>query len=534
MPSIPLPVGFRGSAIDVSSQEGRAFLQERVALFARAMVVLMLVQIVVMATTTTMVVSNREVHAGTFGLTGVATVGMLLVWRYAARGRWSQRVASFMDIACVTDPAALFALNVYLNRDLAIAPFMGLVFVGFLVFGRALIIPSSGGRTMLVSLAGFAPLVGVQLFVAYSEPGDPLVPATAQAVAVITAALLASALASYGSGIISGLREQVQQAKQLGQYTLEEKIGEGAMGVVYRARHAMLRRPTAVKLLQPSKTGELAVRRFEREVQLTSELHHPNTVHVYDFGRSADGVFYYAMELLEGIELESLVELDGPQPPERVAHILEQICGSLQEAHHKGLIHRDVKPANVFICHLAGIPDVVKVVDFGLVKELDRGDRAALTEMDVIAGTPAYLAPETITDPDEVGPAADLYSLGALGYFLLTGEDVFTGKTVVQVCSHHLHTKPEPPSARLGQPIDGDLEALILRLLTKDPHERCADARALARELAGLEFAARWSEADAEAWWGRNFPKLRNTPLSADHPGENASPRNQAALEASA
>jgi len=514
MSTLSLPIGFRGSAIDVTSEQGRAFLQERVALFARAMAMLMLVQMVTMGLTTGLMNHAQPVNTWTYLLAGIAVLGMLGISRYAARSTWGRRVASFMDVACVTDPAALLALNVYLNRDLPIAPFMGFIFVGFLVFGRALIIPSSGGRTMLVSLAGFAPMVGTQLYMARVSPESQVVAPEVQSVAITTTAVLASGLASYGSWIISGLREEVHKAKQLGQYILQEKIGEGAMGIVYRAKHAMLRRPTAVKLLPPEKTGDLAARRFEREVQLTSELHHPNTVHIYDYGRSADGIFYYAMELLEGIELESLVEDDGPQPPERVAYILRQICGSLQEAHDRGLIHRDVKPANVFLCHLAGMPDVVKVLDFGLVKELDRGDRAALTEVDVIAGTPAYLAPETITDPDEVGPGVDLYALGALGYFLLTGEDVFTGKTVVEVCSHHLHTAPEPPSSRIGRSIDPELEAVILRLLAKDPDDRFASARALARHLAELEVSERWGEPEAERWWGRNHPELRNTPKS--------------------
>lgn len=533
MPTLRLPVGFRGSAIDVSSQEGRAFLQERVALFARAMLLLMFVQMGVMGVTTHVTGVERRLNTWTYVMAVGAMAGMLFIWRYAARGKWNERAASVMDIACVTDPAAVLALNVYLNRELAIAPFMGFFFVAFLVFGRALIIPSSGGRTMLVSLAGFAPLVGVQIYLSQVFPASQVAPPVAQSVAVTTAAVLSACLASYGSWIISGLRQEVEEAQHLGQYTLQEKIGEGAMGIVYRAKHAMLRRPTAVKLLPPEKTGEVAAQRFEREVQLTSELHHPNTVHIYDFGRSVDGVFYYAMELLEGIELETLVEDDGPQPPGRVSYILQQICGSLQEAHDRGLIHRDVKPANVFLCHLAGIPDVVKVLDFGLVKELDRGDRAALTEVDVIAGTPAYLAPESITDPDQIGPGVDLYALGAVGYFLLTGEDVFVGRTVVEVCSHHLHSKPEPPSSRIDKAIDEDLEAAILRLLAKDPDDRFESARALSRHLQGLSISKQWGEQEAERWWGRKHPKMRNTPKSSAKPDETPS-RNTEPMEATA
>jgi serine/threonine-protein kinase len=264
----------------------------------------------------------------------------------------------------------------------------------------------------------------------------------------------------------------------------------------------MLRRPTAVKLLPPEKAGQAALERFEREVQLTARLSHPNTVAVFDYGRTPDGVFYYAMEYLDGTNLDTLVREDGPQPPARVAHVLRQVASALVEAHGIGLIHRDVKPENIILCERGGVPDVAKVVDFGLVKDLERGG-AALSRADVVQGTPLYLSPEAITAPDRVGAPGDLYALGAVGYYLLTGQHVFGGATLVEVCSHHLHTLPVPPAERLGRPVPASLEALLLSCLEKDPARRPASALALREALGDLAGVGAWSEQEARDWWER-------------------------------
>ncbi len=283
-----------------------------------------------------------------------------------------------------------------------------------------------------------------------------------------------------------------------GQYTLDSKIGEGGNGVVYRARHALLRRPTAVKLMLPERIDAVTLDRFEREVQHMSQLTHPNTVAVFDYGRSPDGVFYYAMEYLDGIDLEKLVAKYGPQPADRVIAILLQVCGALREAHHHGIIHRDIKPANIILCERGDVPDVAKVVDFGLVKEI-----TARQGHDTrgILGTPAYIAPEVVTDPDRVGPAADLYALGAVGYFLLTGRRVFEGKTVVDICVQHVTATPLPPSRVAAIYVPEGLEQIVMSCLAKQPADRPESAAALASLLRALPIGSAWTEADALQWW---------------------------------
>jgi hypothetical protein len=298
------------------------------------------------------------------------------------------------------------------------------------------------------------------------------------------------------------VRKAVLEARRLGQYTLEEKIGSGGMGSVYRARHAMLRRPTAVKLLEPEKVSDLAVARFEREVQLTSQLNHPNTVAIYDYGRTPEGIFYYAMEYLDGINLEDLVSRTGALPEGRVVSILRQVCGSLAEAHGLGLVHRDIKPANIVLNHRGGMADLVKVLDFGLAKSVGAEAQARLTAENTLAGTPLYLAPEAVERPDAVDARADLYAVGAVGYFLLTGTPVFRGNTIMEICMQHVRAAPEPPSRRLGRAVSAPLEALILRCLAKAPGNRPPGAGAVLEELARCEVGG-WGPAEAEAWWVR-------------------------------
>ena len=300
----------------------------------------------------------------------------------------------------------------------------------------------------------------------------------------------------------SQVREAQRSAERLGRYTLEEKIGEGGMGQVYRARHAMLRRPTALKVLRRDRMTAESTQRFEREVQLTSQLTHPNTIAIYDYGETPQGDFYYAMEYLEGIPLDRLVREYGPVGEARTVHVLRQICDSLAEAHEAGLIHRDIKPANIMLCRRGGISDVVKVLDFGLVKDVGMNSPdLQLTAANMITGTPLYLSPEVVNAPDEVDARTDLYQVASVGYYLLTGRPVFEGRTAIEICFHHVSTKPVPPSERLGSPISQDLEALILRGLSKKKEDRPKDAREMGSDLALCSGAGQWTRRDADDWW---------------------------------
>lgn len=312
--------------------------------------------------------------------------------------------------------------------------------------------------------------------------------------------------------IVARLRREAQkasiEARQLGQYTLDEKLGAGAMGVVYKGHHSMLRRPTAIKLLDVDKVNDASIQRFEREVQITCQLNHPNTVAIYDYGRTPEGVFYYAMEYLDGINLQSIVEQYGPQPEGRVIRILLQLCGSLFEAHSLGLVHRDIKPANLMLNRRGCESDVLKVLDFGLVKAADEAKQAGLTSAGTLTGTPLYMAPESIQAPNSVDARSDLYAVGAVGYFLLTGEPVFTATGLVELCQQHLEAIPVPPSERLGRPISVELESAILACLEKTRAKRPHSARDLAQLLMRSSAAGQWTAEDADAWWGRHERRL--------------------------
>jgi len=243
-------------------------------------------------------------------------------------------------------------------------------------------------------------------------------------------------------------------------------------------------------------------------------------VSIFDYGRTPDGVFYYAMEYLEGLDLETLVRADGAQPAARTLHVLTQVAGALAEAHERGLIHRDVKPANIILCERGGMPDVAKVVDFGLVKQIE-GAAAdpGLTRVDAIAGTPLYIAPEALTAPEKVDGRSDLYGLGAVGYFLLTGQTVFSGRSVVEIASHHLHTVPVPPSERLGSRVPPKLEAAILSCLAKHQEQRPRNARELLRQLGACEDAGLWREDEGRLWW-----ETRGRAIRAERDAQKAEP----------
>ncbi len=447
---------------------------------------------------------------------------------WVCRGRQRSEVfLQVMEFGCLC-VAGASATMMCLRVSYAARPDVILLLcLTYVLIARAIMVPSSGRRTFGYGLFFAVPFLISVYFIHRLNHDPSIYTAVADSRLRLAAATLAPRWTVIGglwwlaaliiqtatSNVIYGLRKEVRDARRLGQYTLTEKLGQGGMGAVYRARHALLRRPCAIKLLPPDKFGPESVARFEREVQLTAELTHPNTIRVFDYGRTPDGVFYYVMEHLEGAALDSIVAEAGPLPAGRVIHVLDQVAGALIEAHGIGLIHRDIKPANIFLSWQGGVPDVAKVLDFGLVKQLNQAElegtqHQPLTRDNSVTGTPQYMAPEAITSPDGVDARADLYALGAVGYYLLTGEHVFSGHSLIEILSQHLHTAPVPPSERLGRPMPEDLEQLILACLRKPPDDRPASARDLQRALRACDVPS-WAEDDARDWFDTHAESLR-------------------------
>jgi serine/threonine-protein kinase len=326
--------------------------------------------------------------------------------------------------------------------------------------------------------------------------------------------LLVVAMAYVGSRVVYGLGTEVKRARELGSYQLEEKLGQGGMGEVWRARHRMLARPAAIKLIRPALTGngrpgasDDVVRRFEREAQVIARLRSPHTVELFDFGIAADGAFYYVMELLDGLDADTLLRRFGPTPAERAVYLLRQVCHSLSEAESCGLVHRDIKPANIFLCRYGEEYDFVKVLDFGIVKSARESADAGPSETreNLVHGTPAFIAPE-----QAVGGAldgrADIYATGCVAYWLLTGQFVFTAETPMGLLLQHVQTSPTPPSARTDLPIPPALDRLVLSCLAKDPAGRPQSARELSSRLADIEAESPWTQDRARDWWATHQP----------------------------
>lgn len=299
---------------------------------------------------------------------------------------------------------------------------------------------------------------------------------------------------------VADAHERIREAKELGPYELKELLGAGGMGEVYLAEHRLLKRPCAVKLIRADRAGDrLALARFEREAQATARLKHPNTVDVFDFGRTEDGTFYYVMELLDGLSLDQVVKKTGPLPEARVVHMLKQLCGALREAHEAGLVHRDIKPSNVLLCRLGGVFDVVKLVDFGLVMSEAAGSEAShITQAGSITGTPDFISPEQ-ADGTGADQRSDLYSLGATAYFLLSGRPPFPGRTVLDILFAHRHQSLPPLREHLPN-LSVDVELIVNRLLEKDPAHRFPSADAVDEALRRCSTAA-WGDGEAEKWW---------------------------------
>jgi serine/threonine-protein kinase len=346
-----------------------------------------------------------------------------------------------------------------------------------------------GISAVLALTATSAPASAVAVFVLYSA----------------THAAAAAAIAIFGAYRIQTLQRAVSETRKLGPYRLLRRLGSGGMGEVYLAEHALLRRPCALKLIRSEQGGDAhSLSRFEREVQAMATLTHPNTVRVYDYGLAADGTFYYAMEYLPGLSLQELVKRHGPLPAGRAVYLLRQLCGALGEAHAIGLVHRDIKPANVLACQTGGMHDVAKLLDFGLVRvhRLNE-DSNTLTGIGTIAGTPAFMSPEQAAGVSEVDERSDIYSIGAVAYFLLTGRPPFVRATSVETMAAHLNETAALPSDRQLD-VPADVEAIVLTCLQKDPARRFADVASIDEALARTACAAGWSNQAAEDWWHKN------------------------------
>ncbi len=438
-------------------------------------------------------------------------------------------IVLFAEIAAVAASLGMFALTRRTEQDAAELLDRGLVYevgMGFLIavtyhcwpappgqipkgwspvavwlIAFALLVPATHGKNVLATVAtALMDPLGLTVSFALGSPSPPAVVVTS----MFLPTAIAAAAAIVGSRVVSELSEQAGRAEELGSYRLVELLGHGGMGEVWRAEHRMLARDAAIKLVRggTDASGREMMARFEREAKATAALRSPHTVQLYDFGRSDDGAFYYVMELLEGFTLEEIVRRFGPLPAGRVVHLLRQVCHSLAEAHAAGLVHRDIKPGNIFVARYGGDPDFVKVLDFGLVKTL-AASAADLTQAGLLAGTPAFMPPEMALGR-AVDGRTDLYALGAVGYTLLTGVPVFERKTALETIHDHASTPPIPPSRRVATPVPADLERVILDCLAKEPDERPESARALDALLAAIVLPEPWTREMAERWWTRN------------------------------
>ncbi len=351
---------------------------------------------------------------------------------------------------------------------------------------------------------------------AEAAQGTPVVGGTVvRSMLLHLANFLCAGVAIVISRVITGLGQQVSRAREMGSYELGEQLGGGGMGEVWRARHRLLARPAAIKLIRAERLGcgdpqtaRVVQERFKREARAAASLRSPHTIDLFDFGVASDGTFYYVMELLAGFDLDQMVKRYGPVDPGRVVHILRQACDSLGEAHQRGLVHRDIKPANLYLCRMGLQHDFVKVLDFGLVKsEEQSADQSMLTAPEVTTGTPAFMAPEVALS-EGVDGRTDIYALGCVAYWLLSGRLVFEADTPIQMVAHHLRTTPVPPSQRSELEIPASLDRVVLQCLAKAPADRPANARDLARTLANLDGFQPWDEERAARWWAAHAPEI--------------------------
>jgi eukaryotic-like serine/threonine-protein kinase len=511
---------------------GAAFVQQRLALLGKTVFVLsagfyVIVNGLVLATGKMPFVPFVLSPSNSMHLVAIVVTGAL--WAIAGGRPRSLATLGLLDVGGLVLCCAAWAMMANEPDPHAIMPV--LLATAVTTLARAVLVPSTGARTFWLTTAAVAPALAVNVFLQGPPPQPTSIdfsPAFMRAMTWLNTALwlgIDVALATVTTRTIYGLRRQVKEAADVGQYALEERIGSGGMGEVWRARHRLLIRPAAIKLVRPQALGAAAgdpqvlLRRFEREARATAALKSPNTVQLYDFGVTDDGALYYVMELLEGMDLDALVKRFGPVPAGRAVHLLDQICSSLEDAHRNGLVHRDVKPANVVVSRLGQACDFVKVLDFGLVK-LDGArqseDSVRLTAAGAVSGTPGFMAPEVALGEETTDHRVDLYSLGCVAYWLVTGKLVFEGSTAMKVMLAHAHERPPPPSSRVELPIPPALEALILECLEKDPAKRPPSAAAVQARLRAAAVEPPWTAERAERWWGLHAPAPADPRPAAD------------------
>ena len=450
---------------------------------------------------------------------------LLVVNVLALSGRWtpSMRQLRLLELATFGIVAGFFVasqslgLHARVQKDLLTAAELRVLFknsiIGTLIlmFTYGIFIPNNWRRATLVIVPmALAPLVAPLLlgltspsFLSVSEEARTLDKITENSLFLV----LGAVTAVFGTHTINTFRKEEFRARRLNQYHLTKKLGAGGMGEVYLAEHQLLKRPCAVKLIRPSLSQKPRVlARFELEVRATARLSHWNTVEVFDYGRTEDGTFYYVMEYLPGLSLQELVDRHGPLPPGRIIYLLCQACDALREAHQAGLIHRDLKPPNIFSAYRGARYDVAKLLDFGLVKPIKEEDSPVVTREGTVTGSPLYMAPEQIMRTHAADRRTDIYAMGAIAYFLLTGRPPFLGSDSMAVMVAHARDPVVPPS-RLRDDVPGDLEKVVLRCLEKKPEDRYQDAEGLACALAACADAGSWSPMQAEAWWQEHEPR---------------------------
>lgn len=393
----------------------------------------------------------------------------------------------------------------------------GVSWIALLVLLFAALLPTQPRYTAIAAFSAAAMDPILYLIWLSGHGGiEPFGNTLATALFLHSANFISAALAVVISNVFMGLGQQVRKARELGAYELADLLGSGGMGEVWRANHRLLARPAAIKLIRAEKLGagdpdaaQVVQARFRREAQAAASLRSPHTIELFDFGISQDGTFYYVMELLDGLDLDQLVRRFGPVEPARVISILQQACDSLGEAHQRGLTHRDIKPANIYLCRMGLQLDYVKILDFGLVKSVNGASReqSMLTAPNSTAGTPAFMAPEMALG-ETVDGRTDLYALGCVAYWLLTGQLVFESDNAIQMVAQHIRTPPIPPSQRSEFAVPPELDAAILDCLAKAPADRPATAQELSRRLAAIAIPDSWDGERTSRWWDAHLPAV--------------------------